>query len=339
MISRPLLPINDSHFFHKLEDQGEVSSLSRVARHSSMTLGVKERKELVSVTMERLTSVIGASGKAEELVRLTTQIVQAAKRLAEDTPEPTKTRSTGVLAEFVIAAKKIAQNVRAVDSTSLQQLSSTRKAVESLVKELDGWHEAQISKHQPQAVSQEPSLEEILAQTNSISRQESRSSFASGKGSPTESPVSEQEKRLGAELKRQLEVLQRKAEPQSNPEQHGNPEEILRTAVGGLTRSTKELIELSGPGASGQKAPSREALLEPTVLLAKMVSMLMDLVDSLFVSKFPMRSQVREKNKSCTTYYYKLEKIWLDVGRENGFLFPQPCRDDFLYNNVYSVHL
>ena len=265
-----------------------------------MTLGVKERKELVSVTMERLTSVIGASGKAEELVRLTTQIVQAAKRLAEDTPEPTKTRSTGVLAEFVIAAKKIAQNVRAVDTNSLQQLSSTRKAVESLVKELDGWHEAQIPKQQ-QAISQEPSLEEILAQTNSISRQESRSSFASGKGSPTESPVSEQEKRLGAELKRQLEALQRKAEPQSNPEQHGNPEEILRTAVGGLTRSTKELTELSGAGASGQKAPSKEALLEPTVLLAKMVSMLMDLVDSLFVSKFPMRSQVREKNESCTT--------------------------------------
>ena len=265
-----------------------------------MTLGVKERKELVSVTMERLTSVIGASGKAEELVRLTTQIVQAAKRLAEDTPEPTKTRSTGVLAEFVIAAKKIAQNVRAVDTNSLQQLSSTRKAVESLVKELDGWHEAHIPKQQ-QAVSQEPSLEEILAQTNSISRQESRSSFASGKGSPTESPITEQEKRLGSELKRQLEALQRKAEPQSNPEQHGNPEEILRTAVGGLTRSTKELMELSGPGASGQKIPSKEALLEPTVLLAKMVSMLMDLVDSLFVSKFPMRSQVSRKKKKKKT--------------------------------------
>ena len=276
-----------------------------------MTLGVKERKELVSVTMERLTSVIGASGKAEELVRLTTQIVQAAKRLAEDTPEPTKTRSTGVLAEFVIAAKKIAQNVRAVDTNSLQQLSSTRKAVESLVKELDGWHEAHIPKQQ-QAISQEPSLEEILAQTNSISRQESRSSFASGKGSPTESPVTEQEKRLGTELKRQLEALQRKAEPQSNPEQHGNPEEILRTAVGGLTRSTKELMELSGQGASGQKIPSKEALLEPTVLLAKMVSMLMDLVDSLFVSKFPMRSQVsRKKKKDISTTL--LSVIWLDM--------------------------
>ena len=247
-----------------------------------MTLGLKERKELVSVTMERLTSVIGASGKAEELVRLTTQIVQAAKRLAEDTPEPTKTRSTGVLAEFVIAAKKIAQNVRAVDSNSLQQLSSTRKAVESLIKELDGWHEAQT----PKQDGEELSLEDILAQTNQMSRQESRSSFAS-KGSPPESPVSEQEKRLQTELKRQLEALQRKSEPQSNPEQHGHPEEILRTAAGGLTRSTKELTDLSG-----QKAPSKEALLEPTVLLAKMVSMLMDLVDSLFVSKFPMRSQV-----------------------------------------------
>ena len=264
-----------------------------------MTLGVKERKELVSATMDRLTSVIGASGKAEELVRLTTQIVQAAKRLAEDTPEPTKTRSTGVLAEFVIAAKKIAQDVRAVDSNSLQQLSSTRKAVESLVKELDEWHEAQISKAHGAGGArndEDLSLEEILAQTSQLSRQDSRSSCGvgtGGKGSPPETPVSEHEKRLQAELKRQLEALKRKSEPQSNPEQHGNPEDILRTAVGGLTRSTKDLTALS---VSGQRAPTKEALLEPTVLLARMVSMLMDLIDSLFVSKFPMRTQVSCKN-------------------------------------------
>lgn len=253
-----------------------------------MTLGAKERKELVSLTMERLTSVIGASGKAEELVKLTTQIVQAAKRLAEDTPEATKTRSTGVLAEFVIAAKKIAQNVRAVDSTSLQQLSSTRRAVESLVKELDEWHEAQLAPKE--RVGQDLSLDDLLAQTNQMSRHDSRSSCGAGKSSPTETPVSEHEKRLVGELKRQLESLQRKSEPQSNPEQHGHPDEIIRTAVGGLARSTKELTDLSG-----QRAPSKEALLEPTVLLAKMVSLLMDLVDSLFVSKFPMRAQVRLK--------------------------------------------
>ena len=252
-----------------------------------MTLGAKERKELVSVTMDRLTGVIGASGKADELVKLTTQIVQAAKRLAEDTPEPTKTRSTGVLAEFVIAAKKIAQNVRAVDSSSLQKLSSTRKAVESLVKELDEWHEAQT----PKDTVKELSLDDILAQTNhTAGRHDSRSSLdASGKGSPTEAPVTERERRLEGELRRQLEALQRKSEPQSNPEQHGHPDEIIKTAVGGLARSTKELTDLSG-----QRAPSKEALLEPTVLLAKMVSVLMDLVDSLFVSKFPMRTQVRE---------------------------------------------
>ena len=259
-----------------------------------MTLGIKERKELVSVTMERLTSVIGASGKADELVRLTTQIVQAAKRLAEDTPEPTKTRSTGVLAEFVIAAKKIAQNVRAVDSNSLQQLSSTRKAVESLIKELDGWHEAQTPR---EGSGGELSLDDILAQTNQMSRQDSRTNIGGGKGSPPDTPVTEHEKRLQTELKRQLEVLQRKSEPQTNPEQHGHPEEILRTAVGGLTRSTKELTDLSG-----QRAPGREALLEPTILLAKMVSMLMDLVDSLFVSKFPMRTQVSKRMKIFTKW-------------------------------------
>ena len=280
-----------------------------------MTLGAKERKELVSVTMDRLTGVIGASGKAEELVRLTTQIVQAAKRLAEDTPESTKTRSTGVLAEFVIAAKKIAQNVRAVDSSSLQQLSSTRKAVESLVKELDEWHEAQTPKD---TTAKELSLDDILAQTNhTTGRLDSRSSVDSGgvgKGSPPETPVSERERRLETELKRQLDSLQRKSEPQSNPEQHGHPDEIIKTAVGGLTRSTKELTDLSG-----QRAPSKEALLEPTVLLAKMVSVLMDLVDSLFVSKFPMRTQVSSGNGrkrrtcTCTASIFNYDSILMDV--------------------------
>lgn len=249
-----------------------------------MVLGEKERKEVVSVTLERLSAVIGASGKPEELVRITTQIVQATKKLVEGTPEPTKNRSTATLAEFVMAAKRIAQNVRAVDSNSLQQLSSTKKAVESLVRELDSWHESHMPKN-----DRDLSLDEILSQTSQMNRQDSRSSYGSrGKGSPPTTPVSELEKKLVAELKRQHEALLKKTEPQSNPEQHGQPDDVLKMAVSGLTRSTKELTELSS-----QKNPSKESLVEPTILLAKMVSVLMDLVDSLFVSKFPMRTQVR----------------------------------------------
>ena len=247
-----------------------------------MVLGAKERKEVVSVTLERLSSVIGASGKAEELVRLTTLIVQATKKLVEETPEPTKTRSTATLAEFVMAAKRIAQDARAVDSNSLQQLSATKRAVENLVRELDSWHESQTP-------DRDLSLDEILSQTSQMSRQDSRSSSGSrGKGSPPITPTSELEKKLLAELKRQHETLLKKTDPQTNPQQHGQPDDVLKMAVTGLSRSIKEMTELSS-----QKNPSKEALIEPTILLAKMVSVLMDLVDSLFVSKFPMRTQVR----------------------------------------------
>ena len=285
-----------------------------------MALAGKERRELYSATVQRLSEVIGASGKAEELVKLTTQIVQAGKRLAQNAPDALKNKSNAVLAEFVIAAKKIAQDTRAVDAASLQKLSSTRKAVESLMKELDAWHASQESRDDTDL-----SLDEILFQTSS--RTESRASLSSqggGRGStgismgptgaggmglggptgvgvrrnsPTEIQAAvEHEKRLLNELKQQQDVLMKKAEPQANTSPRGNPEEILKVSVTGLSRSTSQLLD-----AAGQKTPSKEALMEPAIVMAKMVSALLDLVDSLFVSKFPMRSQVRRDSVGCYT--------------------------------------
>ncbi len=265
------------------------------------TLSQKERRDLYSSTMERLTEVIGASGKAEELVKLTTQIVQAAKKLVEGTPDAMKNKSTITLAEFVIAAKKIAQDTRAVDSVSLQKLSSTRKAVELLLKEIDGWHTTHSAKD-------EISLDDILRVTASQkSRTEHRNSLilsgrdsalgqqgvgavaakTGGKGSPIEPTVTEQEKKLVAELKKQQDGLMKRAEPQTNPSLCGNPEEMLKVAVAGLSRSASQLMD-----QAGERTSSKETLLEPTITLAKMVSILMDIVDTLFVNKFPMRSQV-----------------------------------------------
>ncbi len=279
-----------------------------------MALSAKERRDLHTTTAQRLTEVIGASGKADELVRLTTQIVQAAKKLAEGTPDAMKTRSTATLAEFVIAAKKIAQDTRAVDSTSLQKLSSSKKAVEALLKELDAWHTSQNSRDETDLT-----LEDILSQTSSVNKRSSMigssgsgSSIIRGPGggssgqlaglgggsgsvspgvkrtSPTEMPPwSELEKKMVNELRRRQEELVSKAEPQAKPGQHGDPEEALKVSVRGISHSTSKLLDLTG-----QKAPSKESLLEPTIALARMVSVLMDLVDGLFVSKFPMRSQV-----------------------------------------------
>ena len=231
-------------------------------------MDAKERCELVSLALEHLSGVIGASGKAEELVRLTTQIVQAAKRLVEGTPEDMKSKSTTVLAEFVIAAKAIAKDARAVDSSSLQKLSSTKRAVEVLVRELDEWHISQNPSNGKDDI--EVALEEL-----------------GSRSSPPNTPASEAEKKLLWELKRLQKELVRKKEPQTSPKQHGQPEDALKMAVTGLTRSANELVE-----TAGQKNPVKESLLEPSILLSKMVSTLMDLVDSLFVTKYPMRSQV-----------------------------------------------
>ena len=286
--------------------------------------------------MQRLTEVIGASGKADELVKLTTQIVQAAKKLAQSTPDAMKNRSTATLAEFVMAAKKIAQDPRAVDSASLQKLSSSRKAVEALIKELDAWLTSQETRDETDIT-----LEDILTQTSASNKRSSlliQSTSGGGgggmggfskelmsappslaasaggmrRGSPTDISLpgsssnsgggssviissssgiggpSELELKLLKELRRQHEELTRKAEPQAKPSQHGDPEQVLKVAVAGLSRSTAQLMDLAG-----QKIPaSKESLLDPATTLAKMVSILMDLVDSLFVSKFPMRSQV-----------------------------------------------
>ena len=284
-----------------------------------MALSAKEKRELYSSTMERLTEVIGASGKAEELVKLTTMIVQAAKKLAEGTPDPMKNRSTTTLAEFVIAAKKIAQDTRAVDSVSLQKLSSTRKAVESLMKDLDAWHSSLAPRDETDI-----SLDDILNKTSLNSRTDQPPSM-SGNGvrgsgvSPTggvssgsrrSSPylvpeLTEQERKLCAELKRQQEELTKKAEPQSKPQQHGNPVDTLKVAVTGLSQSTSQLVDLAG-----QKSPSKEALLEPTIVLSKMVSILLDLVDSLFVTKFPMRSQVCLFAEMYVCMYCAREMQW-----------------------------
>lgn len=264
-----------------------------------MALSPRERKELFSATKERLAEVIGASGKSEELVMLTTQIVKAVKRLAQGTDDGIRNRSTSTLAEFVIAAKRIAQDTRAVDAASLQKLSSTRKAVEVLVEELDAWHSSQSSSRD----ETDSCLENILDRTSSQSEICSssngggRGKMVRNKSSPTISSsgscgnfmvVTEQEKKLLVELKYQQEELLKKKEPQKSPTQHrSKADDMLGMVVAGLSRSTSQLMDLAG-----QRSPSKEVLIDPAIMLAKMICILLDVVDGLFVSKYPMRMQV-----------------------------------------------
>lgn len=228
-------------------------------------MDTRQRNELIVSTREYLEGVIGTTGRAEELVRMTTQIVQNGKRLTEGVPENLRQRSTATLAEFVMAAKAIAKDTRAVDSGLLQTLAAAKRAVETLVGDLESWHDSQTP-----GKTEDRALTELLHDS-----------------SPPGTPLSEKEKRLTEDLRRQQKILRRKREPQTAPRQHGPPEDALRAAVGGIKRSASEMME-----AAGQKSTSKEALLDPMLLTSKMVCVLMDLVDSLFISKFPMRAQV-----------------------------------------------
>ena len=256
---------------------------------SVMVLSARERKDLLATTKEQLAEVIGASGKSEELVRLTKEIVQAVKKLAEGTRDDIRNKSTATLADFVIAAKRIAQDTRAVDAASLQKLSSTRKAVEVLVEELDTWH-------QSRAVDESDFALANILNRNSFQGDQVGSSSGGGSGlvrgnstgSNNSAVSSEYEKKLVVELRSLQKELAKRKEPQNSPTQHqGKTEDILAKVVAKLSHCTSQLLELAG-----QKSPEKESLMDNAITLARMICILLDVVDSLFVSKYPMRMQV-----------------------------------------------
>ena len=257
-----------------------------------MALDRKGRKELVSETISRLEEVLPASGKPEELVKLTTRIVQNTKMLLSETPEDLATRSTTTLSEFVVAARVIAKNPQSMDASARQKLSNSRRAVEALVKELDSWHD---ESHRRRKISEDADvvLNRLASQTSL-----SASKSSSGLGTHAEqSQEDEKTKQVREELKKEQIALWKKTEPQQAPVQHGKPIEALTSATGQLQQATRGLKH-----AAAMKAPSPIELLEPALLLARTVSVLMDLVDSLFVNRYPMRSQVY----TCTFFLCRL---------------------------------
>lgn len=227
----------------------------------------RERTLLIQSVKDDLSNVIGASGKPDELVRLTTSIVQGSKKLVIGVPDDLSTKGTGALTEFVIAARLIAKNPRAVDAKAVQDLSTTRRRVEEIVNQLEAWHTSFVPIQEDEALLDE---------------------FGDRKGSPETAPPSQQEMKLCKELQRLQKQLMSKMEPQKTPpEQGGKVEDALVMSQKGVTRGTEEMMKI----IEG-RAPTRQQLLDPIVLVTKMVSGLLDIVDGLFVSKYPMRSQV-----------------------------------------------
>ena len=268
-------------------------------------MGRKERKELVSATISQLEEVLPASGKPEELVKLTTAIVQSAKKLLDGTPDDLRTKSTAALSEFVVAARIIAKNPRSVDASARQALSSSRRAVDGLVRELDSWHDAKqgdkAAGEDAEVVLKRLASEAVLGGSLSVTRQPPGNGGAvTGLSGPGQSQENgKKEKELRAVLKREQIKLWKKTEPQQAPNQHGRPSEALTTATGNLQKATRGLVDVAS-----QKTAFPMELLEPALQLIESVSVLLDLVDSLFVSRYPMRSQVSQPGLCVSVSVY-----------------------------------
>ena len=244
----------------------------------------KERSALVSDIQEDLAGVVGASGKPEELVKLTTRVVKGVKRLLQDVPDPISSLTTTSLASFIKSAQVIAKNPRGVDSRAISELSTSRKDVEKRLDVLEKWHLARdisvLRKSSP-----EGELEEVVdAIVKPVSEQK--------RASPEEPTVNDHEQKLTWQLQGKRDTLLLKMEPQRDPPPVPNVGETLTIAVKGLMRGAEDLTS-----HTDKKLPTKEQLLEPMIVITDMVCKLLDVVDNLFVSKYPMRSQVSPRER------------------------------------------
>lgn len=237
----------------------------------------KERAAIVATLQENLLNVVGASGNPEKLVKVTTEIVQGTKRLvgAKGMPEDLTKRATDILSAFIKSASVIAKNPRGVDSKAIQEFSTNRKAVEKVVADLDKWHVNAVRRSSP--------VMELNEVVESITKPQENSH----RNSPESPEESDREKKLTWELQRKRDTLLMKMDPQTNPPQVKDVGDTLMVAVKGLMRGAEELSK-----CTEGKLPAKESLLEPMGLITDMVCKLLDVVDNLFVSKYPMRSQV-----------------------------------------------
>ena len=214
------------------------------------------RKVLCNVRTD-LSYIVGVSGRPEDLVKLTTSLVQGIKKLLVGVPDDLSTYSTTVLTDFVKAARHVAKNPRAVDSKAIQELSSRRKLVEEVVDRLEKWH---VSDSEP--VSSFPEAGEIHS-------------------------TMVQNLEVNDKLLKQKDILWSKLEPQKFAVQLAKPRDALLMARDGIHGSIDKLIS-----ACDGKYPTKAQLVNPTLISVDIVCTLLDVVDSLFVSKYPMRSQV-----------------------------------------------
>jgi hypothetical protein len=230
----------------------------------------RQREETVSLIYREL-SALRRMEDPNDLIKVTSSVVVNAKKILEGVPDSEAEEGKSVLSQLILSTKAIAQDPTSSNAKAFQALSSSSRNVEQLVKRLNAWHASKDV-----GSDRRSPLEIKLEQISPVS------------GSPPTTPVSEREEKLIQKLEHEKRrLISRKEVRRSNavPE---DPKEILSNAVSVINSSVQEMeAEL------GKISPQKEPLLQPLLNLTQKVIQLLDLEDTLFVAKFPMRKQVR----------------------------------------------
>jgi hypothetical protein len=229
----------------------------------------RQREETVSLIYREL-SALRRMEDPNDLIKVTSSVVVNAKKILEGVPDSEAEEGKSVLSQLILSTKAIAQDPTSSNAKAFQALSSSSRNVEQLVKRLNAWHASKDV-----GSDRRSPLEIKLEQISPVS------------GSPPTTPVSEREEKLIQKLEHEKRrLISRKEVRRSNavPE---DPKEILSNAVSVINSSVQEMeAEL------GKISPQKEPLLQPLLNLTQKVIQLLDLEDTLFVAKFPMRKQV-----------------------------------------------
>ena len=232
----------------------------------------KERLEVVGAITRDLTT-LPTERDASKLVKLTTNVVNHAKKLLEGAPESVVGEGKTVLAQFVLATRAVAQDPSTAGPKALKTLAASKQDVEVLVKRLNNWHATRYAGSERKS-SMEINFEQIAP---------------SPAASPPRSPVSELEQSLVRRVQAARQELQLRKEVRPSNSLEEEPHTILKAAVLVLNSAVQEMEQELSKESPG---PRREPLLEPLLNLTQHVCKLLDLEDTLFVAKFPMRKQV-----------------------------------------------
>ncbi|KAI6655952.1 hypothetical protein LOD99_1686 [Oopsacas minuta] len=245
---------------------------------------LRDKQETITEVTNHL-SQISSIGNATILIEKIKIIVNLSKQLLEGFDEVTIVKTSSYITLLVSNAKIIATDPTRVTPDAIKSLTRSRDKLANQLSELNTVLEQSIA-------TQVDTLEGI--------------------GADSESNSKDREKEQLELLAKYRGELKAKKDVQQAFILEGDPATMLEEVVSEFLDCTKNLGRSYEPASN----PSRCEILCSLCGIARSVLKLLDLVDSLFVSKFPMRKQVYQFTEKLLELGMAYKPVEVKGGRE-----------------------